>query len=455
MKRIDIIRRAGRNLRQAKGRTLLTALAISVGAFTLTLSLAIGDGTRAYFAKFMETNINKQALMIAKDTSLMGMNTSMSSGPKEYDPSAKTYDGGPSFKTLSISDIEKIRADKDISSVIPIYQVAIKYFSYEGLDKKLTSSVDVYDKTILNESVAGNTPKLGDMIGDNELILPESYLQVLGIKNPQDAIGKKITLHVERQVQQLTAEQAQQILESEGFAGLAKATQVESKDVTYTIRAVSTKPATALTSSDRLRISDVQAKQLSDYITKGTKDYQHYMSAVGIVKDGIDPATVRDRLKNEGFPTMTAKDLQGMLFTLVNVMQSVVAGFGVLALIASIFGIINTQYISVLERTSQIGLMKALGMSNKAVGRLFRYEAAWIGFLGGLLGAGLATILGTIFNPMITEKLKLGAGNNLLQFQPISTALLIAFLVLVAIVAGWFPSRKAAKLDPIEALRTE
>jgi putative ABC transport system permease protein len=61
--------------------------------------------------------------------------------------------------------------------------------------------------------------------------------------------------------------------------------------------------------------------------------------------------------------------------------------FGILALIASVFGIINTQYISVLERTREIGLMKALGMRGRHVSRLFQYEAAWIGFLGGTLGA--------------------------------------------------------------------
>lgn len=130
-------------------------------------------------------------------------------------------------------------------------------------------------------------------------------------------------------------------------------------------------------------------------------------------------------------------------------------GFGALAIIASIFGIINTQYISVLERTQQIGLMKALGMRGRDVSRLFRYEAAWIGFLGGIIGALLAWGLGALLNPWITETIGLGEGNYLLVFQLLPIAALVVALMIVGVAAGYFPARKAARLDPIEALRTE
>ena len=99
--------------------------------------------------------------------------------------------------------------------------------------------------------------------------------------------------------------------------------------------------------------------------------------------------------------------------------------------------------------------MKALGMSGRDVAKLFRYEAAWIGFLGGSIGAIFGTVIGTLLNPWITEQLSLGEGNSLLIFQPIPIVLMVFALVVVAILAGYFPARKAAQLDPIEALRTE
>jgi putative ABC transport system permease protein len=457
MKRIDIMKRAGRNLRQAKGRTALTSLAIAVGAFTLTLSMAAGEGARQYADNLLKNNIDPRALFIVKDPSIT--TTGPSSTIQEYSDdlassSSPATGRGVTIKMIVADDLAKLQARSDIEQVVPMYQLSAKYFIFEGMDKKYVAPIAYYDASTVNDTAAGTVPKLGEQIADNELLIPQDFVDTLKLSS-QELVGKKVTITVSQITATPTQDEIRLAFLTGGNQAVQDLVKPKTKEFTYQVRAVLKKSTMALASSSQLQVSTNAAKELNDYANNGSADANKFFGVTALVKKGKDPVAVKEAIvRDYGYTVQTAKDAQGILFTFVNILQGIVAGFALLALIASVFGIINTQYISVLERTSQIGLMKALGMSRRAIAKLFRYEAAWIGFLGGSLGVVIALVLGYFANPLITKALDLG-DNALLIFLWWQIAILIVALVIVAIVAGWFPARKAARLDPIEALRTE
>ncbi len=422
MKLADIIRRAGRSLGQAKIRTLLTSLAIGVGAFTLTLALSAGNGSRHYIDQLVSANANTQTLAIVSgDLAEPNQNK-----PQEY--GAKPSGSQP--KLIGQSDIKQLKQIDGIKRISPNYQVDAQYVTRPGQKKYTVPAVADSSNELKMNLLAGQVP--ADGVKDGTVVMPDSFLGSLGFKSAQAAIGKKLTISYQRPT-----------------AGLP---EVENK--TYKIAAVETKPDEALSYQPKFTISSHDLKSVYDFERRGTPGYGEFISVTATVKKGADFDQVEQTVKNMGYSAFSAKEIQKTLFQFIDIVQYGVAGFGALAILAAVFGIINTQYISVLERTRQIGLMKALGMRRRDVMRLFLFEAAWIGALGGVIGASLAGLVGLAANPFISDRLSLG-DSKLLLFSWLPTIILVAALVVIAMLAGFFPARKAAKLDPVEALRTE
>lgn len=450
----DLIARSGRSLRSAKGRTILTALAIAVGAFALTMTMAASNGATAFVNKIIAENFDPAELVVTADESIFGRNDTAK--PREYDPSfgmVMSNSGATTqVKRITEEDIATIKEIEGVKSVRQDLQVNLQYLSREG-QKKFIATAATFNPAQKYDVAAGSIP---NPLENQKVLLPEGYVEALGFTSAEDAIGKKVIFSINKP---LTPDEAT-VLATSGVSQeeIAARAQSNSQQFEYEVAAVLRKPSSAQPGTELyLYIGAEDARTLNDIATAGTANYRKYNYVFVKVEDGTNEAVLtatQDKIKQHGFVAQSVKETQEFLTNIIGVLQGIVVAFGAIAIIASVFGIVNTMYISVLQRTREIGLMKALGMRKRDIGQLFRLEAAWIGFIGGIIGSATAILTGFLLNPWISKQIQLG-NESLLIFKPLEVVGLIIILILVSISAGWLPSRKAAKLDPIEALRTE
>ncbi len=456
MRLLDLIRRAARSLRSAKTRTLLTVLALAVGAFVLTLTLGASNGAQQYANTIVKDNFDPTELIVTKSESLF--NAGDTSKPQVHNPNfgSITSDSGATrqIERLTDSDLSRLQRVPGVAAVRPAVAPGLEYVTRDG-QKKYEATAQAYDDFSAPTLLAGRIPAT---LADGTLILPEGFVSALGFTSPQDAIGKTIRLAVSKPYDQSSI--LSSILSGNTSASSPQlATTPTSTEILFRIIAVTKKPSTLIQASTGLylRINSNDITKLNDYTTAGTTNYHKYLSAYVKVTDGGDPAklnALQAQVKKLGYSAQSVLDTQKAITQVLSVLSGIVTVFGVIALIASVFGVINTMYISVLQRTREIGLMEALGMHKKDINKLFLFEAGLIGLLGGLIGSALAIVAGTLLNPAISKALSLGEA-HLLIFRADQIGLLLVALILVAILAGLFPARKASRLDPIEALRTE
>ncbi len=139
--------------------------------------------------------------------------------------------------------------------------------------------------------------------------------------------------------------------------------------------------------------------------------------------------------------------------TMIDVISYVLIAFVAVSLIVSCIMIGIITHISVLERTKEIGVLRALGASKSNISQVFNAETMIIGLCSGLLGIGIAILLNIPITAIVQNLL--GDANLIVNLPIISAVILVAISVLITILGGLLPSRKAAKKDPVIALRTE
>lgn len=434
MRRVDILKRAGKNLRKAKLRTILTALAIAVGATTISLALSAGKGGNSYVDSLASKIGDQRSIGVFRkpeEKSTVDPYELKTEGQAESSENSILAQQSAQY-SLNTQDVEKIAKIDGVESVNPVVVLSIDTVRLEDGEKFMVGAISKNDSSPVELS-AGEKKEITS-IDSGKTIAPKSFAKATGLSE-KDLLGKKV------------------IFSFKNLAG-----QVFER--TFTISGVDNgKTEFEFNYPNAFRIANEDAVNIVRLQDEAAANsfYGIFVS----VKSGANVQQVAEKIReldSSRYNAYSFEDNHRSVQTAINVMAAGLAGFGALTLLASVFGIINTQYISVLERTSQIGLMKSLGMRKSEVSKLFRYEAALIGLFGGLIGVTVAYGF-TFLNPVINEFFRSSGGRgvdvNLLQPDFMAWGLLIIGLMIISIISGYLPARKAARMNPIEALRTE
>lgn len=398
MRLIDIFRMAAGNLRRNRMRTALTVTGVVVGIGAIVFLVSLGFGL--------------QELMVSKVANLDALTiVTVRPGSKEdTDINSGTIDKFKSFgEVADVSPILSYPAqikNESLSAETVVYGVEPKYFGLEDI------KVDYGSKTLNEDS--------------KEAIVSIASLKSLNLTNPDQVIGQELEF---------------KIIELDAVGN------IEADDGRNTINF----KIVGLTSEEKVKFAYVPLSIVKNL------DGEKYSSVKLRVVDRKQVANVRKTIESMGFPTNSIKDTVDQIDQAFLVVKSVLAGFGMIALFVAAIGIFNTMTISLLERTHEIGIMKAIGGRNRDVALVFTMEAAMIGFLGGAMGVFTGWVLGFAIESLINFiATSVGGEANSYFTTPVNFVLgVIGFSFLVSTFAGIWPAKRAAKLNPLEALRYE
>ncbi|MDD5738987.1 MAG: ABC transporter permease [Candidatus Pacebacteria bacterium] len=182
---------------------------------------------------------------------------------------------------------------------------------------------------------------------------------------------------------------------------------------------------------------------------------QNFQFAKVKVKDSEQLELARDTLIGQGFLVSALSDTVDQANKIFNIIQIILGVFGVVALAVAAIGLVNTMTITLLQRTNEIGIMRAIGASPGDIKALFLSESIITGFLGGVAGIFLGIIVSQAFNLLLKLLAKSLGGNatNIFSYPLWFVAFAILLSTIVGLVAGFLPARRAAKLNPLDALR--
>jgi putative ABC transport system permease protein len=460
MKLRDMTELAGRNLREAMLRNSLTTLGIAVGVASLVAMLSLGVGLQEMASsRLAKSGLFDAVFVVSK------ANSRRFGGARDDGDAA--VPAGPS-KRLDDAARAQLAGIPKVTEVYPEVRFQTE-IQYDG--KPYATMAAGIPQSALADGAFDNM-KGSFFTGANadEAILQIELAKDLS-KQPETLIGKEVVLrYAERQVipaEPASSESGDKNAAADADEGMSTGfSMIPREKKLRIIGIVETEPAAGFGGMGRGRLliplqtaQTLRVAQPTDMraMLRGANGKTIYDSLTVRVKSPSAVQPVEDAVKAMGFGAFSIIDATKNVQLFFTVFDLLLGIFGSLALTVASLGIINTLVMAILERRREIGILKALGAEDRDVQRLFFAEAGVMGLAGGVFGVVLGWLIGkalTFGTNVYLHRQQLPAID--LSSVPWWMAVAaIVFSVVVSLAAGIYPASRAAKLNPVEALRYE
>jgi putative ABC transport system permease protein len=468
MKTYDLTELALRNLRESSLRNSLTTIGISVGVASLVAMLSLGIGLQKLATRRLVSSGLFDTVVVMSRRDLRGFgrdderNTATAAESRTLDePARQEIERLPDVLEAypDIRFITEIRyQDKPhLTMVSGIPASAKANDAFSTMQGNFFSS-DSAPEVILQKSFAA------ELLNKAEAAKPgqEDEIPVAELAKP--LLGQELTLRYAQRAAP-PADEATSAGKSEGQASDA-AYSVISKEQKLKIVGVSDLDPDSMRGAARARVflplklaeslHVMQPSDLRDNM-RGFNKQPSYSTISVRVKSPKQIESVEQAIKKLGFNTFSILDATRSLRQFFAVLDLFLGIFGSLALAVASIGIVNTLVMAILERRREIGIMKAIGASDGDVKKLFFAEAGAMGALGGVVGVVLGWLIGHVINLGTNIYLKRQSlppeSFWSVPWWLVGAAIVFAFVV--SLVSGLYPAARAARLDPVQALRYE
>ncbi|MGA8309795.1 MAG: FtsX-like permease family protein [Terriglobales bacterium] len=470
MKTYDLTELALRNLRESSLRNSLTTVGISVGVASLVAMLSLGIGLQKLATRHLAKSGLFDTVVVMSRRDLRGFGR---------DDERNTASAAES-RTLDESARQEIERLPDVLEAYP----DIRFITELRFQDKphLTMISGVPDSSRSNDAFSGIQGSFFSSENAPEVILQKSFaIELLGKATKPGEEDEIPVADVAKPLlgQELTMRYAQRSLtpssSEEGASPKAGNQTEDSSDAAYSVLSreqklkivgVSDLDPDSMRGAARARVflplklaEDLHVMQPSDLrdSMRGFSKQPSYSTISVRVKNPKQVEAVEQAVKKLGFNTFSILDATRSLRQFFAVLDLFLGIFGSLALAVASIGIVNTLVMAILERRREIGIMKAIGASDGDVKKLFFAEAGAMGVLGGVVGVALGWAIGHVINLGTNIYLKRQAlppeSFWSVPWWLVGAAIVFAFIV--SLVSGLYPAARAARLDPVQALRYE